>query len=210
MVGDFKLRPAFPGEPEAPPDAEARWRALLAKVRQRYGGQLAFELLMGQSVWPNPPAFLDSVDVIRLAWWAALAADNAPTANDLITNAGGLLDTQLFPLQQRFGKYLLIGLHYYAADGAATQCLPRPDGQCHAFWDFNPEAPDLPRYGLDLAEQATVYNAVLAAVYARPWVGGVEAAGYNPRVALQDKSLSVRGKPAEAVLAAWFLRFQGR
>lgn len=210
VVGDFKLRPAFPGEPEAPPDAEARWRALLAKVRQRYGGQLAFELLMGQSVWPNPPAFLDSVDVIRLAWWAALAADNAPTANDLITNAGGLLDTQLFPLQQRFGKYLLIGLHYYAADGAATQCLPRPDGQCHAFWDFNPEAPDLPRYGLDLAEQATVYNAVLAAVYARPWVGGVEAAGYNPRVALQDKSLSVRGKPAEAVLAAWFLRFQGR
>jgi hypothetical protein len=29
-------------------------------------------------------------------------------------------------------------------------------------------------------------------------------------VALQDKSLSVRGKTAEALLSAWFLRFQGR
>ncbi|MBL8056804.1 MAG: hypothetical protein JNK29_08905 [Anaerolineales bacterium] len=210
VVGDFKLRPALPGEPEAPADADARWRGLLARVRQRFGGQLAFEVLMGQSVWPNPPAFLDSVDVIRVAWWAALAANNAPTANDLLTNAAGLLDTQLFPVQQRFGKPLTLALNYYAADGAATQCLPRPDGPCHAFWEFNPNAPDLPRYGLDLAEQAEVYNAVLAAVYPRGWVTGVEAAGYNPRVALQDKSLSVRGKPAEGVLAAWFLRFQGR
>lgn len=210
VVGDFKLRPALPGEPEAPPDADARWRGLLAQVRQRFGGRLAFEMLLGQSVWPAPPAFLDSVDVIRVAGWAALAASAAPTPSDLLTNAGGVLDTQLLPLQQRFNKPVVLSANYYAADGAATQCLPRADGQCHPFWDFNPEAAEDPRYGLDLGEQAEIYNALLAAAYSRPWLGGVTAAGYNPLVALQDLSLSVRGKPAETVLTAWFLRFQGR
>lgn len=210
VVGDFKLRPSFPGEPEAPADAEARWRNLIGLVRQHFHGRLAFELLMGQSVWPNPPAFLDSVDVIRLAWWAALAANNAPAATELLTNAGGLLDTQVWPVQQRFGKLIVLSVNYYAADGASTQCLPQPDGQCHPFWDFNPDAADVPRYGLDLGEQMDAYNALLAAAYARPWLGGVAAAGYNPVVALQDKSLSVRGKPAETVLTAWFLRLQGR
>jgi hypothetical protein len=210
VVGDFKLRPSFPGEPEAPPEAEARWRDLLAKVRTRFRGQLAFELLMGQSVWPNPPQFLDSVDVIRLFWWAPLSASAAPEVNDMTTNAGALLDTHALPLQQRFGKPLRLSLAYYAADGASTQCLLRPDGQCHAFTDFEPGAPDVARYPLDLAEQADVYNALLSAVNARPWISGVSAFGYNPVAALRDKSLSVRGKPAETILAAWFLRFQGR
>lgn len=210
VVADFKLRPAFPGEPEAPPEAEARWRDLLARVRLRFPGQLAFELLMGQNVWPNTPAFLDSVDVIRLFWWASLAANNAPTVNDLVTNAGGLLDTQVFPVQQRLGKPFVLSLAYYSADGAATQCLPRPDGACHLFSDFNPEAADVVRYGLDLAEQADLYQAMFTAAHARPWISGVTAFGYNPVVALQDKSVSVRGKPAETLLNAWFRHFMGR
>jgi hypothetical protein len=210
VMGDFKLRPAFPGEPEAPPDADARWRDLINKVRARFRGQVAFELLMGQSVWPNPPQFLDSVDAIRLFWWASLSATNTPEVNDMATNAGALLDTHVLPVQQRFGKPVHLSLAYYAADGASMQCLKRPDGQCHAFTDFEPGAPDAARYPLDLAEQADAYHAVLTAVNARLWLSGVSSFGYNPLVSLRDKSLSVRGKPAETILSAWFLRFQGR
>ncbi len=210
VVADFKLRPAFPGEPEAAADADARWRDLLNKVRARFRGQLVVELLMGQSVWPNPPAFVDAVDAVRVFWWAALATNNATAPADLAANAGGLLDTQVWPLQQRFNKPLSLSLAYYSVDGAATQCLPRPDGQCHAFTDFDPAAADVVRYSLDLREQAEAYQAVLSAAYTRPWVAGVTAFGYNPLVALQDKSVSVRGKPAETLLAAWFLRYQGR
>src|SRR5260370_22156932 len=64
VIGDFKLRPSLPGEPEAPPDAEARWRALIAKVRSVYGGPLAFEVLLGTAVWPRPPPLPRPADVV--------------------------------------------------------------------------------------------------------------------------------------------------
>ena len=34
--------------------------------------------------------------------------------------------------------------------------------------------------------------------------------GYDPQVILRDKWLSVRGKPAESVLAAWYPKLTGR
>jgi hypothetical protein len=144
-------------------------------------------------------------------WWSPLAGNPATPLAEMTNTAGGLLDSRLKPVIDRFpGKFLQVSVSYYAADGAATQCLRRPDGNCHAYTDFNPESPDVGAYGLDLGEQAEAYHAVLAAAFQRPWVNGVSAYGYNPLVSLRDKSLSVRGKPAEAVLAAWYLRFQGR
>jgi hypothetical protein len=205
VLGDFKLRPSFPGEPEAPADAEARWRGLISRVRAIYTGQLAFELLMGDAIWPNPPAFLDAVDVVRVWWWSPLSAAGGPQAPaDLQAAAGALLDTHLLPLQQRFGKPLQISAAYLAADGALTQCLRRTDGACHAFEDFQAGAPDVATYPLDLTEQADAYHGLLLAINDRPWVGGLLTYGYLPHVTLRDKSLSVRGKPAEAVLGAWW------
>lgn len=212
VIGDFKLRPAFPGEPEAPADAEARWRGLIDRVRSVFRGQLAFELLMGDAVWPNPPAFLNAVDVVRLWWWSPLTATNAaPQAPaDMTATAGSLLDAHVLPLQQRFGKPVQLSVAYLSADGAATQCLRRPDGNCHHFEDFRASAPDVSTYPLDLAEQADAYHSLLLAVNDRPWVGGLLTYGYQPQVTLRDKSLSVRGKPAEAVLAAWWSGLTGR
>ncbi len=209
VIGDFKLRPSFPGEPEAPPDSDTRWRSLISNVRAHYKGQLAFELLMGASVWPNPPQFLDSVDVIRFFWWSALSPNNAPAIVDMANTAGALLDSHIAPVFQRFGKPVQIVAAYYSADGAATQCLPRADGQCYSYEDFNPGGPDTP-FALDLQEQADIYTALLTAVNARTWVSGFMAYGYNPQVVLRDKSLSIRGKPAETVLSAWYPKLLGR
>ena len=210
VIGDFKLRPALPGEPEAPPDAEQRWRGLIAKVRSVYGGALAFELLFSDAAWPSPPAFLDSVDVIRLWWWSPLAASGTGTVADMTAVAGTLLDTQVLPLQARFAKPLVLSAAYLSADSAATQCLRRTDGSCSNVEDFEPGAPDTSPYGLDLQEQADAYDALLRAVNDRPWVGGLFSYGYNPLALLRDKSLSVRGKPAEVLLSAWWPKLQGR
>jgi hypothetical protein len=63
---------------------------------------------------------------------------------------------------------------------------------------------------MDLQEQADVYNGLLTAVNTRAYLAGFFTFGYNPVAALRDKSLSVRGKPAEAVLAAWYPKLQGK
>ncbi len=210
VIGDFKLRPSFPGEPEAPPDADARWRGLIAKVRAVYGGPLGFELLLGDAVWPSPPPFLDSVDVIRVWWWSPLANSSSVAATDMIVAASVLLDSQVQPLQARFNKPVILSAAYLAADGAATQCLRQTDGACYAFEAFEPSAPDTSPYGLDLQEQADAYTGLLTAVNNRPWVGGLFSYGYNPMALLRDKSVSVRGKPAEVLLSAWWPKLQGR
>jgi hypothetical protein len=144
------------------------------------------------------------VDVIRVWWWAPLSTHNRPGITDMAGAAEALLDSQVLPVPQRFNKPLVLSVAYLAADGAATQCLRRPDGQCYAFDDLAPDAPDVTTYALDLAEQGDVYQALLLAVNDRPWVSGVFSFGYNPAAVLLDKSVSVRGKPAEAILAAWF------
>jgi hypothetical protein len=210
VIGDFKLRPSFPGEPEAPPDAEARWRNLIARVRTIYSGSLAFELLLGDAVWPSPPPFLDAVNVVRVWWWSALSTNSTPAVADMAAAAGAMLDGQVQPLQQRFGRPVIVSAAYLSADGAATQCLRRPDGQCYPFEAFDPSAPDVTVYGLDLQEQADVYNALLTAVNDRAWVAGLFSFGYQPMAILRDKSVSVRGKPAETVLSAWWPGLQGR
>lgn len=212
VIGDFKLRPALPGEPEAPADAEARWRALIGNVRTHYRGQIAFELLMGQGVWPNWPPFLDAVDVIRLFWWTPISTITNPTRIELANTAGAWMDVHLVPLYQRFQKPIHLSTAYYAADGAATQCLKDAQSQCLPYTAFNPESTNatVGQYGLDLAEQADIYTGLLTALQTRPWISGFSAYGYNPVVTLEDKSLSVRGKPAEAVLKLWYPKFTGK
>jgi hypothetical protein len=214
VIGDYKLQPALPGEPGAPADADARWRALIAKVEQRFGGQLAFEFQIGSdTVWPNPPQFVELLDIIRLHWWSPLAANSSTPLAEMTARAGQIMDERIQPVVQRFpGKHVHLHMAYYAAEGAATQCLKPADRPelCHDFRDFNPESPDVLRYGFDFNEQADAYNAVLGAAYIRTWITGVYSFGYNPVAALRDKSISVRGKPAEIVLGQWFRRFQGK
>ncbi len=207
IIGDYRLRPSLPGEPEAPPTADAFWRLLITQVRARFRGRIGFALLLGQNVWPNPPGFLDSVDFIRLETWAPLGASGAASVSEVAFAASALLDAQVAPLATRFGKPIILGAAYPSVDGGVTQCVRQSDGACAPITAFNPDASQN-AFALDLAEQADVYNGLLIAVAGRPYIMGFSAAGYNPQVALRDQSLSVRGKPAKDVLAAWYARLR--
>jgi hypothetical protein len=68
---------------------------------------------------------------------------------------------------------------------------------------------DVSDIGIDLGEQADIYSAVLGAMNTRDWITGFVSRGYYPPVMLQDKSASVRGKPAQEVLKYWFPRLLG-
>jgi hypothetical protein len=204
IIGDYKLRPSFAGEPEAPANADARWRLLIAQVRARFRGQIGFTLLLGTGVWPNPPQFLDSVDFIRLEAWTPLGGNNAATLNDMAFAAVNVLDSQVRPLGDRFRRQIQLSINALSVEGAAAQCPANPAGGCQAVTDFAPGLPNDPPAALDLGEQATMYTAWLFAAQSRPYIYGLSAAGYNPYVALRDKSTSIRGKPTESVLRVWF------
>ncbi|MFM8368960.1 MAG: hypothetical protein ACKOBD_09415, partial [Chloroflexota bacterium] len=62
---------------------------------------------------------------------------------------------------------------------------------------------------LNLQTQADIYEAMLSAVNARPWISGFVSRGYYMPVTLQDKSTSIHGKPAADVLWYWYPRLLG-
>jgi len=61
---------------------------------------------------------------------------------------------------------------------------------------------------LDLQAQVDIYNALMVVVNQDNWISGFISRGFFPPVAIQDKSISVHGKPAFDVLWYWFSRLQ--
>ena len=215
VLGDTWLLPSMPGgklsdgtPSGVPADAETRWRNLIREIRTRFNGILIWALPYNQAV-NNPPIFLDSVDRIYILFDPSLTKANNAGRPDLQTEAARLLDTGIQPLQARFGKALMIGLAYPSADGAATGCLPSTSGGCLNTSLLARPQPDITEVNIDLGEQADIYSAVLAAINGRSWITGFISRGFYPPVILQDKSASVRGKPAQEALKYWFPRLLG-
>lgn len=215
VLGGDWIAPAMPkgkladGTPSGvPEDAETRWRNLIQDIRTRYSGMIIWAMPYNQAA-NDPPAFLDAVDRIYILFNPPLTTVTNAGRPDLQNEAGRLLDTGILPLQGRFGKSLMIGLDYPSADGAATACLPDPAGGCLSPAALSRPLADIQDVAIDLGEQADIYSAVLAAVNTRNWITGFVSQGYYPPVTLQDKSASVRGKPAQEVLKYWFPRMLG-
>lgn len=216
VLGGPEVAPALPGgslpdgtPSDPPPVAEARWRELLEEVRARYSGRLAFELDLGAGLQPPPPV-LDQVDEVHLYWHAPLGEGKDLSVAEMQQGAAVWLDQVVLAEAALQGKPLVLSVEYLSVDGAATACVPRPDGSCRPPEDFDLGAVvdvDLP---VDLEEQARAVNAVLLEAYARPEITGFYTRRYNPLAALKDKSASVNGKPARDVLWYWYTRIRGQ
>jgi hypothetical protein len=221
ILGGEWMEPAMPygkladGSPSGvPADVEQRYRELIATVRTRFDGTLAWALTYPAGVHAAP-AFINDVDQLYILWAAPLATSADTPPADLQTEAIRILNEDIYGLRLTWqpaneSKPVIISLGYPSADGILTGCLPDPIVTCLPANRLNYPAPDYPLLELDLAEQALAYDAVLAAIDQTEWISGVVSQGYYPPAVLHDKSSSIHGKPAAEVLAAWYAAFTGK
>ncbi|MGE5374244.1 MAG: glycoside hydrolase family 113 [Bacteroidota bacterium] len=216
VIGGDWVAPALPagtladGSPSGvPADAEARWKNIIAEVRQHFRGTVLFALPYTNTDIAAPVNILTDVDGLYLLWFAKLSDSATPNKADLLTEAGNLLDNNVFPIQQQINKPVIIGLSYPSSTSSATGCIPNGNGGCYDWTALNRPQDDISTVNLDLQQQTDIYDAMLNAINGRTWVNGLVSRGYFMPVALQDKSASVHGKPAADLLWYWFPRFLG-
>jgi hypothetical protein len=215
ILGGDWLNPALPGGQLAdgtpsgvPADADARWTAVIAEVRQHFSGKvwLAVPYVPGQL--QTSLTFLQSADGIYLLWNAPLASQSGASKADMSNAAGALLDNEVSPLASVLSKPVILALAYPSTTDAATGCLSNGQGGC-LDWTALSQPNDPPSATLNLQYQSDIYEAMLNAINARPWIAGVVSRGYYPPAMLQDKSASVHGKPAADLLWYWLPRLTG-
>lgn len=217
ILGGEWITPAIPAGTLAdgsssgvPVDANERFIALIAEVRQIFDGTIAWSL-------PHPeglnelPGFLNEVDQLVVVWSAPLAKSPESPASELQAEAERILTTDIYSLWLTWkpeldDKSIVINMAYPSANGILTGCLPDPIVECLPPSSLNYPAPDYPLIELDMQSQARAYDAVLAAVNKQDWIDGVISSGYFSPTVLHDKSTSVHGKPAEGVLRSWYTR----
>ncbi len=193
----------------APADAEIRWTEIISDVRSHFSGSIYWAMAYPQQI-QNRYKFLERVDGIYVLWSVKLADQQTLDQATLVSTAGNEIDSNLLPLVQTLSKPLVLAVSYPSARGALTGCVIAQEGMCASFLELERPQPDLQGVTLDLDEQEAAYNAIFQAVNQRAWLSGLVSQGYYIPEPLQDKSLSVRGKPAAGVLWFWFAKFLGK
>lgn len=217
VLGGDWIKPALPGgtltdgrtSSGVPNDAETRWRSIITEVRSHFRGTILWALPYDREYVDTPLGFLSDIDGIYLLWSLKLSDSSNPNKTDLTNEAGRLMDTNVSPLASLVGKPIIIAVAYPSVDGAANGCLTDGKGGCLQWAQLNPPNSDASSANVNLRLQADMYEAMLTAVNARQWVGGIVSRGYYPPTILQDKSASIHGKPAADLLWYWYPRLLG-
>lgn len=212
ILGDANTLPAYPGgllpdgnPSNVPGNAAQFWGDLITEIRQHYHG-LLFWHIPSPAGLSNLPTFLSEVDAITVSLDDPLSNSTTPTQSDLMNAIGATLDNSIRPIQDQFGKPLVLELRFASANGSAQGCIPHGD-QCISVQSLDQPAADYPTITLDLDEQLDLYSAALQAVNDRPWINGVISGGYFAPTVLMDKSSSIHGKPASDALWYWYHEF---
>ncbi|MBL8064154.1 MAG: hypothetical protein JNK32_14085 [Anaerolineales bacterium] len=216
ILGGDWITPALPGgtlpdgsASNVPADAEAQWRSIIQDVRSRFRGQVLWAMPYSKTSFQSPVNFLRDVDAIYLLWSIPIATSQTATKTDYANEAGRLLDNEVAPMASLLGKPIILGVAYPSAAGAASGCISNGAGGCVDLPALSRPNADISSVSLNLQTQADIYEAMLIAVNARPWISGFISRGYFMPVALQDKSTSIHSKPAADVLWYWFPRLLG-
>jgi hypothetical protein len=168
---------------------EAAWREIVANVREHFSGPITYAGNHGTE--DVGIAWWDAVDFIGIDAYYVLTDKTDPTLDELKAAwiDKGYIDT-LADLAKKYDRPILITeIGYRSADGT----IKTP-------WDWD----DLP---LDLQEQADAYQAALDVLWGQPWLAGIYWWNWdiNPQKGgAEDKDYTPYGKPAEAVLRAYY------
>jgi hypothetical protein len=218
ILGGAWMVPALPGgrlsdgtPTNVPQDAGQRYTELIDEIREHFSGTLAWALPYSEEI-TDPPDFLDAVDQIYVLWSAPLSDDDDADPETLQAEAERIINDKIFALRLVWDpdsdeKSIILSLAYPSVHASFSACLPDPFVECLSPEALNYPAPELPLLELDYVDQAKAYDAVLAAVNQVDWIDGVVSRGYYIPAILQDKSISIHGKPAENVLRYWFNQF---
>lgn len=216
ILNDDDLQAALPGGTLAdgspsgvPGDAGERWMKLIEDVRGRFTGQLIWLVPMTGAELPVVPDFVTEFDQVYVRVSTPVSEADEPQLVDLENAFNMLLDMQILPLQEKTNQPVVFGIQYPSAAGSAKGCVPIGEA-CLPAAALYPPAIDAGQAELQLAQQADLYSAALAAVNQRSWIAGFVSSGYYPPVGLKDNSYSVRMKPAADVLWYWFPRMLGK
>lgn len=216
ILGGDWVTPALPGgnlpdgnPSNTPADVEAQWKAIIADVRTRFKGQVFWAMPYTQASLKTPLSFLQDMDGIYLLWSAPLSTSQSATKADYANEAGRLLDNEVAPLVTLLNKPLVLAIAYPSASGAASGCIANGAGGCFDLTALSRPNADISSVNLNLQAQADIYEAMLTAVNARPWLSGFISRGYYIPAALQDKSTSIHSKPAADILWYWYPRLLG-
>jgi hypothetical protein len=217
ILGGDWIAPALPGgrlpdgsPSNTPADVEAQWKSIIAEVRTHFSGRIFWAMPYVKADLETPLNFLKDVDGIYLLWSAGLSNNPSATKADYANEAARILDNEVSPLVSLVDKPLILAIAYPSAVGAASGCISNGSGGCLDWTALSRPNADINSVNLNLQIQADIYEAILAAVNARPWISGFVSRGYYPPAALQDKSASVHSKPAADILWYWYPRMLGK
>lgn len=176
---------------------DQKMQDLIGKVRQRYGGLLVadvgwwFEWFEFQPY--DFPDLLDFALITSGEWGTDLGVSPDASVQEIRVALENVLDDHARPIFERYDKPVIVQLSYGSVDNTVGGAIG------DAPW-----GPDDPSTVLDLMEQANIYEAFFQAIMDRPWVGGLYDFGYDFSGFPVDESLSIRAKPAEAVVSKYY------
>ncbi|MBX3275882.1 MAG: hypothetical protein KF729_36830 [Sandaracinaceae bacterium] len=170
---------------------DARWRALVAAVRLRFSGALAYSANWDRL---DDVRFWDALDEIGLTAYFPLShGDEAPSAAAL-ARAWERPRARIAALARRHGRPVVLTEVGY----------PSRRGAARAPWDDGPPADRASI--VDLEQQRVLYDAFCEAFAGRGVIDGFYAWNWFGVGGPRDTSFTLRGKPAARALEACFAR----
>ena len=184
IIGD----PRVIQQMEFSPDSEARWLQLISDIRSRYKGKIiaAISLPSVREV----PGWISEVDQIYV-----LFSPDLTNSVNLIATFGEQLDSQVYPLFEKFGKSIIIGVNNPSNTNSKSGCVDT-NGSCLSSIQTG--------YPIDTTIQAQIINSAVVASFSRPWVTGFISREYYPYLKVHDNGPSLYGKPGSDVLWFWY------
>jgi hypothetical protein len=172
------------------------WRALIARIRAIYGGELTYAANWWREYEEVP--FWDALDAIGIQAYFPLSDAAHPSVEELMAGWQRHLPA-IEAVSRRYGKPVLFTeIGYKSTAGGAA----KP-------WEW-PERSGIDTLVPDDALQANAYEAFFRTVWDRPWFAGAYFWKWFPGDlwAPVDGSLVVdfspQGKPAAAVMRRWY------
>ncbi len=171
----------------------AEWREIVAAVKGVYTGPLIYADNQVESA-PDAVTWWDAVDFIGQDAYPTLTQVERPSVDELL-NGWTSFRNKLRQLSEKWDKPLIL-----------TEIGCRSIfGGAQNPWDWQRQGP------VDLEVQSKFYEAALRAVADQSWLRGMYWWQWSPDPedgGPDDTGYTPHGKPAEEVLASWYLRLK--